>query len=86
MMNVLPLVGFFAVVCPVMAPSWTLQNLGSPFQLFNDLPSNIGANPSAAPSWWSACTLSIDRLKIEINVRIFICSILALGLERGKLL
>ena len=41
-MKVLPLVGFSAVVRPVMAPLTTLQNFGSPFQFLSVLPSKIG--------------------------------------------
>ena len=47
-MNVLPRVGFSRVVWPVMAPSWTLQNFGSPFQCLSDLPSKMDLNPASA--------------------------------------
>ena len=39
MAKVFPLVGFSLVVCPTMAPSFTLQNLGSPSQPFMVFPS-----------------------------------------------
>ena len=48
MMNVLPWVGLSLVVRPVMAPFWTLQNLGFPSQPSRVRPLKIGLKPDSS--------------------------------------
>ena len=70
--NVFPRVGLAAVVCPVIAPSLTLQNFGSPFQFFSDFPSKIGIKSLWFFAWSSANRLDVVILRIVSIVQNFI--------------
>ena len=48
--NVLPFVGFSAVVSPTIAPSRTDQKSGFPCHPSSDVPSKIGTNPASSAS------------------------------------
>ena len=71
MMKVFDFVGLSFVVWPVMAPSSTRQNFGSPSQPSRLLPSKMGRKPSssaASPSYNFAASSAFSSASLHFPV------------------